>query len=182
MKFNLATLLLAVALVAVVIGWIVDRNAHQQEITELQAIHQRQLTARLQLERTQTFNEVARALSLNRTFEMIEHRVEFQLVSDFNLLCRNRHQLEPLATRRGLPVVDIAGETLFYLGWKFNNEQELIELLDSWLQQEGGIAPCPDDKEFRDFLKKVIAEKKRLESDWGDLYENGIQKWATQED
>ena len=62
---------------------------------------------------------------------MIEHRVEFRLGSDFNLLCRNRQQLELLATRRGLPVADITGEMLFYLGWKYNNEQELIELLDS---------------------------------------------------
>jgi len=179
MKFTLATMLLGAALLAAVIGWVVDGNAKRQEITELESVYEQRLTERSRLERAEFFNEIAGSLSVAQSFESFAQVFEFQLVNEFNLLCQNRQQLEPLATRVGNPVENIAGKMLFHLGWNFETPNELIELLDSSYQRLGGTKPCPNEEEFRDFLQRAIVEKKRLESEWGGLDKDGIQKWKT---
>ena len=179
MKFTLTTMLLVVALLVAVIGWMIDGNAKQQKIEELQLICDPHLVARPHLEKAELFNELAGQLSQSRSFDSFAQVFEAQLVNEFNLLCQNRQQLESLATRVGNPVENIAGEMLFHLGWNFENPDELIELLDSSHQRLGGTKPCPNEEEFRDFLKRAVLEKKRLESEWGELYNDGIQKWIT---
>ena len=162
MKFTLTTMLLVVALLVAVIGWMIDGNAKRQKIEELQLICDPHLVARPHLEKAELFNELAGQLSQSRSFDSFAQVFEAQLVNEFNLLCQNRQQLESLATRVGNPVENIAGEMLFHLGWNFENPDELIELLDSSHQRLGGTKPCPNEEEFRDFLKRAVLEK----NDW----------------
>ena len=152
MKFNLTTMLLAVAVVAVALGWNASNHRHAEQVDLLRMkTREHQLRTRDKAVRENLF-VYAHNLTSGISYEDYKTGIATYLVSKFDQLARSPEADEDLFNQ----TCSAGGEIIYELGWDCNTPEELQSKLDGFSQR---TILDPSPILTREFATKVLEAK-----------------------
>ncbi len=115
--------------------------------------------------RSEQLTAISRSFALCSTIEDVQLSLEYYLVEDIEQTFKHRSAINRLfATEEvGLTATSLAGESLFYLGWKTSTSDEVIEKLVQRSRALGlGNEEIYSNPDFKKFAAKFVEHRNAL--------------------
>ena len=165
MKFNLLSMLVAIALLAVVVAWVIDHQQLTQTVEDLQG----QISEARIESKEETYTEVllenARGITTARTLEDLRSAHASYLSNEFYLLSVRAAKTSEDSSKFKA-IVEQAGEVLFLTGWITESSEQLHKKLLKYHDETG--APNPVSKTF---LSQAIEQGKQRLTNVGEAFD-----------
>ena len=161
MKFNLTSMFLTVALVAVCVGWGVSQYRHAEQLEVIRIKTEKDLRRAERDALRDVLTIFATGLTTGRSYDSYKMGIATFLVSEFEQLARSSTEADGEFFEKNCVA---AGDILCHIGWDCETPDELEASLNEFSKRTNGNPPPVLTKEFS---TKVLEAKSKFRKGMG---------------